>query len=106
MWENLGNMMDVVKKIQQNVDMIQEQLKQERIEVTSGDVIKIVVNGQQEIVTIELNTQYLKPENIALLQDLLVATVNNALNKSRELNQLAMSKLAGDLNLPKIPGLF
>lgn len=106
MWENLGNMMDVVKKLQQNVDTIQDQLKQERVEVTSGDVIKIVVNGQQEIVAIELNTQYLSPENIALLQDLLVATVNNALSKSRELNQLAMSKLAGDLNLPKIPGLF
>ncbi|SEO77341.1 MULTISPECIES: YbaB/EbfC family nucleoid-associated protein [Propionispora] len=106
MWENLGNMMDVVKKLQQNVDTIQGQLKNERLEVTSGDVIKVVINGQQEILAIELNAQYLNPESIALLQDLLVATMNNALDKSRELHQSAMNKLAGDLNLPKIPGLI
>jgi len=106
MLEQLGGLMDMVKKVQQNVDQVQEQLKKERIEVSSGDVIKIVLNGQQELVTIELNPKYLSAENATLLQDLLVATMNNALAKSRELNQVAMSKLAGDMNLPKIPGLF
>lgn len=106
MFENLGNMMDLVKKIQQNVDQTQELLKAERVETNSGDVIKIAMNGQQEVLSIELNPKYLTPENSSLLQDLLVATINNTLAKSRELNQMAMSKLAGDLNLPKIPGLF
>ncbi|MCE5287523.1 MAG: YbaB/EbfC family nucleoid-associated protein [Pelosinus sp.] len=104
--ENLGNMMDLVKKIQANVDQTQEQLKSERVESNSGDVIKIAMNGQQEVLSIELNPKYLSAENAALLQDLLVATINNTLAKSREINQQAMSKLAGDLNLPKIPGLF
>ncbi len=106
MLENLGNMMEMVKKIQHNVDNIQEQLKQERIEVSSGDVIKIIINGQQDVISLEINHKYLSAENAALLQDLLVATINNALTKSRELNQMAMSKLAADFNLPKIPGLF
>lgn len=106
MWENLGNMMEMVKKVQQNVENVQEQLKLQQIEVSSGDVIKLTVNGQQELLGIELNTQYLSPENAILLQDLLVATINNGLNKSRELQQTAMGKLTGDLNLPKIPGLF
>jgi DNA-binding YbaB/EbfC family protein len=106
MFENLGNMMEMVKKVQQNVQSIQEQLKSERIEVTSGDVVKVVVNGQQDIVSLELNGKYLSPDNSALLQDLLVATLNNAMAKSRELNQTAMNKITTDLNLPKIPGLF
>lgn len=106
MLEQFGNVMEVVKKLQQNVEDVQNQLKNERVEVSSGDVIKITMNGQQEVVSLELNSKYLTVDNATLLQDLLVATINNALGKSRELNQLAMNKLAGDLNLPKIPGLF
>lgn len=106
MFEQLGGLMDMVKKVQQNVDTVQEQLKAERIEVSSGDVIKVTLNGQQELISIELNSKYLTAENADLLQDLLVATLNNGLTKSRDLNQTAMTKLAGDMNLPKIPGLF
>lgn len=106
MLEQFGNMMEMVKKLQQNVEDIQSRLKDERIELSSGDVIKITVNGQQEVISIELNSKYLSADNASLLQDLLVATINNALAKSREINQTAMNKLAGDLNLPKIPGLF
>ena len=106
MWENLGNMMELVKKVQQNVDNVQDQLKAQRIEVSSGDVIKLTLNGQQELLAIEINNKYLTAENGILLQDLLVATINNGLVKSRDLQQTAMSKLTGDLNLPKIPGLF
>lgn len=106
MFEQFGNIMEMVKKVQQNVDTVQEQLKQERIEVSSGDVVKVIVNGQQELVSIQLNGRYLSGDNAALLQDLLLATINSALAKSRDLNQAAMGKLAGDLNLPKIPGVF
>jgi DNA-binding YbaB/EbfC family protein len=106
MWEQFGNVMEMVKKVQQNVSQAEEKLKSERIEVTSGDVVKVIVNGQQTVVAIELNGKYLEADNAALLQDLLVATVNNALAKSREMHQAAMGKLAGNLNLPNIPGLF
>ncbi|WP_378955854.1 YbaB/EbfC family nucleoid-associated protein [Pelosinus sp. sgz500959] len=106
MWENLGNMMDLVKKVQQNVDNVQNDLKLQRIEVSSGDVIKLTLNGQQELLAIEINPNYLAADNAILLQDLLVATINNGLTKSRELQQTAIGKLTGDLNLPKIPGLF
>ena len=106
MFEQLGGLMDLVKKVQQNVDEVQQQLKNEVIDVSSGDVMKIIVNGQQEIVMIELNPKYLTGENAGLIQDLLVATLNNALTKSRQANQTAMAKIAQDMNLPKIPGLF
>ncbi|VBB08774.1 Hypothetical protein LUCI_4055 [Lucifera butyrica] len=106
MFEQFGNIMDLVKKIQQNVDTLQDELRNKQIEVSSGDVIKVVVNGQQDIVSIDLNEKYLSADNAALLQDLLTATINNALGKSRDLHQEAMNKLSGELNLPKIPGLF
>lgn len=106
MWEQFGNVMEMVKKVQQNVSQAEEQLKSERIEVSSGDVVKVIVNGQQTVLSVELNGKYLEPGNAVLLQDLVVATVNSALAKSRELHQAAMGKLAGDLNLPNIPGLF
>jgi hypothetical protein len=105
-WEQLGNMVDMVKRVQQYVSQAEEQLKAERIEVSSGDVVKVVVNGQQTVVAIELNAKYLEGANAGLLQDLIVATVNSGLAKSREMHQAAMAKLAGDLNLPNIPGLF
>ncbi|MCX7781251.1 MAG: YbaB/EbfC family nucleoid-associated protein [Negativicutes bacterium] len=106
MLENFGNIMEMVKSLQQSVNHVQERLQNERIEVASGDAVKVIVNGQQSIVTIEINSKYLTPDNASLLQGLLTATVNNALAKSREIQQAAMDKLAGDLNLPKIPGLF
>lgn len=106
MFENFGNIMDMVKNIQQNVSNVQGSLQTERIEVMSGDAVKVIVNGQQSIVGLEISTKYLNPENASLLQELLIATVNNALIKSRELQQAAMDKLATELNLPKIPGLF
>lgn len=106
MWEQLGNVMDMVKKVQQQVGLREEELKNERIEVSSGDVVKVIVNGQQTVLTIELNPKYLAADNALLLQDLLTASINNALAKSREMHQAAMGKLAGDLNLPNIPGLF
>jgi len=106
MFEHFGNLMDAVKRVQQYIDQTQAQLKEERITLSSGDAIKVTVDGQQNIVSIELAPKYLSPENAVLLQDLLVATINGALAKSRDLQQAAMAKLASDLNLPKIPGLF
>lgn len=106
MWEQFGNMMEMVKKVQQYVSQTEEQLKSERIEVSGSDVVKVTVNGQQTVVSIELNAKYLSPDDAALLQDLLVSTMNSALDKSRVMHQQAMSKLAGELNLPNIPGLF
>lgn len=106
MWENLGNMMEIVKKLQQNIETAQDELKNEKIMVSSGDVVTVVLNGHQELLSIELSPKYLVPDNAGLLQDLIVSTVNNGLQKSKELNQVTMNKLTGDLNLPKIPGLF
>ena len=106
MLEQFGNMMDTIKKMQQNMNLLQENLKREYIEVKSGDVLKVVVNGQQDIISIEINPKYLSQDHAILLQDLLATTINNSLAKSRDLQETAMHQLANELNLPNIPGIF
>lgn len=106
MLEQFGNIMETIKKMQQNVNLLQEKLKSEYVEVKSGDVLKVVVNGQQDIISLELNPKYLSADNTALLQDLLATTINNAITKSRDLQETAMSQLSNELNLPNIPGIF
>lgn len=106
MLEQFGNVMDLVKRLQQNVADMEEQLKQELIEVSGSDMVKVTFNGQQQIVALEINPKYITPESAILLQDLLVTTINNGFAQSRELHKTAMDKLAGEMNLPKIPGLF
>lgn len=68
MWENLGNMMEIVKKLQQNIETAQDELKNEKIMVSSGDVVTVVLNGHQELLSIELSPKYLVPDNAGLLQ--------------------------------------
>lgn len=106
MLEQFGNVMEMVKRLQQNVANMEDQLKNELIEVSGSDMVKVTVNGQQQIVALEINPKYLNPESAALLQDLLITTINNGFTQSREVHKTAMDKLAGELNLPKIPGLF
>lgn len=103
---NFGNMLDVIQKVQQNVSSIQENLRDKHLSSASGDVLHVVVNGTQEIVSIQFNPQYLQAENKSMLEDLLIACLNDALSQSRLQSQSAMSKLAGEFNLPSIPGLF
>ncbi|MBQ8682161.1 MAG: YbaB/EbfC family nucleoid-associated protein [Selenomonadales bacterium] len=103
---NFGNMMEVIQKVQQNVASIQEGLRQERLESASGDVVRVVMNGAQEIVEIHLNPSYLSANNKAILEDLLTACLNDAARQSRQRSQAAMGQLTSDFNLPPIPGLF
>ena len=106
MLEQFGNVVEKLKKIQQNMDELNEKLQTEKIEVSSSDVVKVTVNGQQDLLSIEINVKYLSPDHAQLLQDVLLTAVNNALAKSRQIHQTAMEQLAEELNLPKIPGLF
>ncbi len=106
MLEQFGNVMEMIKRIQQNMEEVNDTLRNQIIEVSSGDTIKVKINGQQTIMSIEINPTFFTPDNATLIGDLLTATINNAWNQSREAQQNAMAKLASDYNLPKIPGLF
>lgn len=102
--KNLGNILRQAQKIQERMARLQEEMGERRVEATSGGgMVRAVANGRQELLSIEIDPEILSNEDREMVQDLVVAAVNEALRKARELVAEEMSKLTGGLN---IPGLF
>ena len=103
------NPMQQIKVLQEKMAKIQEELATKTVESSAGGgMVTAVMNGRQELVSLKLEPQVVDPEDIEMLQDLIVAAVNDALRKAQELAANDMGKLAGGLNIPglKLPGLF
>ena len=102
--KNLGSFMKQAQKIQAQIAKVQEELAQKTIEASAGGgVVTVVVNGKQEIVSIKFEPEVVDSNDVEMLQDLVVASVNEALRKSQEMVSEEMRKITGGLNLP--PGL-
>ena len=102
------NPMQQIKVLQEKMAKIQEELSLKTVESSSGGgMVTAVVNGRQELVQLKIDRQVIDPEDVEMLQDLVLAAVNDALRKSQELAAGEMTKVAGGLNIPglKIPGL-
>lgn len=103
MGKGLGDMMKQVQKMQAKMDEIQAQLEEERIEGTAGGgMVKVIANGNQEVLEVKIEKEVVDPDDIEMLEDLIVAAVNQAQQNARELAAERMSALTGGL---KIPGL-
>lgn len=101
---NMSKMMKQVQKMQQDMMKLQEELKERTVEATAGGgVVKAVANGKKELVKIEIKPEAVDPDDVEMLQDLVLAATNEALQKAEEMVSQEMSKLTGGLN---IPGLF
>ncbi len=103
------NPMQQVKALQDKMARMQEELALKTVEATAGGgMVTVVVNGRQEVLSVKVDPQVVDPEDIEMLQDLIVAAVNDGLRKSQEMAAQEMAKIAGGLNIPglKIPGLF
>ena len=101
---NMNKMMKQVQKMQSEMMKMQEELGNRMVESTAGGgAVKAVVNGKQELLVIEIKPEAVDPEDVEMLQDLILTAVNGALNQSREMINSEMGKLTGGLNLP---GLF
>lgn len=81
---------------------MQEDLANETVETTSGGgMVKVVANGKQQIVSIQMEKEVVDPDDVEMLQDLVLAAVNDALNKSQQMVSDKMSKLVpGGMNIP------
>lgn len=101
---DIGKMMKQVHKLQGEMTKLQEELAQRTTEATAGGgVVRAVANGRQEIVALEVKPEAVDPEDVEMLQDLIMAAVNEALRESREMVAREMGRLTGGLG---IPGLF
>jgi len=95
---------NLMKQMQNKLLKIQEDLANEHVEATAGGgVVKAVVTGQQKLVSVEIDPAAVDPDDVEMLQDLIVVAVNDALNKAQEMASKQLSSLTGGM---KIPGLF
>ncbi len=101
---NMNKMMKQVQKMQQDMLKLQEELGNRTVESSAGGgVVKVIANGKNEVISVEIKPEAVDPEDVEMLQDLITAAVNEALRKAQELVSAEMGKLTGGL---KIPGMF
>ena len=104
MAKGLGNIMKQAQMMQKKMGQMQQEMEAQQVEATAGGgMVTAVVNGRQKLLSLTIDPQVVDAEDVEMLQDLVVAAVNEAINKSQEMMQAEMSKLTGGMN---IPGLF
>ena len=101
---NMNNMMKQAQKMQQEMARVQQELEEKTIETTAGGgAITVVVSGKKQLVSIDIKPEVVDPDDVEMLQDLILVAVNDALTKVEEVTSKEMGKLTGGIN---IPGLF
>ncbi len=98
---NMNNMIRQAQKMQQDMLKAQEELENKTYEAAAGGgVVSATVSGKKELVAVAIDPEAVDPEDVEMLQDLIVAAVNEALRKANDDAASQMSKLTGGLNLP------
>jgi DNA-binding YbaB/EbfC family protein len=104
MSKGLGNIMKQAQLMQQKMARMQEELAERQVEASAGGgMVSAVVNGRQQLLSLSIEKSVVDPEDVEMLQDLVLAAVNEAIKKSQEMMQQEMAKVTGGMN---IPGLF
>ncbi len=99
--KGMGNMMKQAQKLQAKMQRLQEEMAEKTVETTSGGgMVKVVASGKQQVVSIQIEKEVVDPDDVEMLEDLILAAVNDALLKSQEMVTQEMSKLTGGLNIP------
>ncbi|MBT9141301.1 MAG: Nucleoid-associated protein [Dehalococcoidia bacterium] len=102
---NMGNMMKQIQKMQKEMLKMQEALQQKTLAASSGGgMIRVEVSGKKELVSLTIDPEAIDPADLEMLQDMIMAAVNEGLRKVEEMMTAEMQKLTGGLNLP--PGLL
>ena len=99
--KGMGNMMKQAQKLQSQMLKLQEELADKTVESSAGGgMVTVVANGRQQIVSIRIENEVVDPEDVDMLQDLVLAAVNDALTKAQAMVSSEMGKLTGGLNIP------
>lgn len=80
---------------------MQEELAEKTVETAAGGgMVKVVANGKQQVLSIQIEREVVDPDDVEMLQDLILAAVNDALTKAQEMVSAEMSKITGGMNIP------
>lgn len=102
--KGMGNLMKQAQQMQKRMLKLQEEMAQKTVEASvGGGMVTVTVNGKNEILQVKIEPQVVDPDDVEMLEDLVVAGVNEALRKAQEMVSEEMSKVTGGM---KIPGLM
>jgi nucleoid-associated protein EbfC len=103
---NMGQLMKQAQQLQTKMAKLQDELAERTVEASSGGgMVTVRVNGRQEVASIRIEREVIDPEDAEMLQDLVLAAVNDGLSRAKAMVNDEMGKLTKGLNLPNIPGL-
>ena len=99
--QNFGNIMKQAKKMQEKLANLQEEMESKTIEaMAGGGMVIVVVNGRYEIISLKIEKEVVNPEDVDMLQDLIVAAVNEGIRKAQEMASAEMAKITGGIAIP------
>jgi hypothetical protein len=97
----IGNIMKQAQQMQRRMAELQEELGKKQIEASAGGgMVTAVVSGKQQLLCLKIDPAAVDPEDVEMLQDLVMAAVNEAIKQSQQMAQEEMAKVTGGLNIP------
>ena len=103
---NIGQIAKMAQQMQTQMAQAQQELAETTLEATSGGgAVRVVITGAQEVRSIEIDPSAVDASEVEMLQDLVVTAINEAINRSKELERERMGSIAGGMGIPGMPGL-
>ena len=103
---NIGQIAKMAQQMQAQMAQAQQELAETTLEATAGGgAVRIVITGAQEVRSVEIDPSAVDPDEVEMLQDLVMTAVNEAIARSKELERERMGKIAGGMGIPGMPGL-
>lgn len=104
---NMGQIMKQAQKFQTKMAKLQEELSERIVEASAGGgMVTVVANGAQDVLSISIDPEVVDREDVEMLQDLIMAAVNDALNKAKTMMNEEMGQLTKGMNIPGMSGLM
>ena len=103
---NIAQIAKMAQQMQSQMAQAQDELKETTLEATAGGgAVRVVITGAGEVRALEIDPSAVDPGEVEMLQDLVLAAVNDAIGRAKELERERMGRIAGGLGLPGMPGL-
>lgn len=103
---NIGQIAKMAKQMQAQMAQVQQELAETTLEATAGGgAVRIVITGAQEVRSVEIDPSAVDAGEVEMLQDLFISAINEAISRSKALEQERLGKIAGGMGLPGMPGL-
>ncbi len=102
-----NDMVKQAQKMQQEMGKIQEESKKKSVEASAGGgMVTVIANGALEITSIRIERDVVTPDDIEMLQDLIIAATNEALRRAQQMVSEEMGKITGGLNIPNLGNIL